>query len=70
MIKKIVSLLFKIGKAKWIVELDGQGTAISPGFIIFGIRVFYYKWNDIFLIDDTLEYRIAQKRELFLNGHG
>jgi len=66
MLSWIMKVFLKLGKARWIVDSDGE-----VGFVVFGVVVVSHKWSDSFLVfnrrkldDEKLSYREIEKREI------
>ena len=68
MIKRLIEFILWAGKARWIVDDDGD-----VGFTLFNHTIVNYKWNDTFIVrhkkrgEDPYTWRLAEKRELQLN---
>ena len=59
LLKLFVKLTVKLGRARWIVDYDGDA-----GFRIFGVNVICHKWADSFICCTDGGYRLIEKREL------
>lgn len=59
--KVLIKFLLWVGRARWIVDDEGD-----IGFQIFGLAVLNYKWNDSFVVyakGGDVSWRLAEKRE-------
>jgi hypothetical protein len=67
LVRWFLKLFFRVGRARWIVSSGND-----PGFKIFGVPIYYYKWDDVFLFDNEMHCRVAQKHEITIKGakHG
>jgi len=63
-----VAGILKLGKFRWIVSDEGD-----PGFRVFGVEVYYYKWSDTPLVykcdEASPRYRLACKQEIALDAN-
>jgi len=57
--KKLIEKILKWGKARWIIDEDGD-----PGIRIFGINIIYYKWDDLFIVSKLSRFRSSGEREI------
>lgn len=60
-----IHILLKAGGFRWIVSAEDD-----PGFRVFGVEVYYYKWDDeplVYIDSAGPKYRLACKWEITLD---